>query len=189
MRDRGYRNGSPKHNTSRKNISFNATKRSPSQARPIPSLLGLRGSPPLHPIHKEFSMRPYSNDLRIRVINAYKNGEGSQRELARRFCVCLATVQNWLKRFRDTGHLQPKDYRRGPQPRIDQRSLMTLRQIVANKPEATLEALCEDFYSCAKVRVSKPTMCRALQKLRDQESPHNRMLITPERTPSPGISA
>ncbi len=90
-------------------------------------------------------MRPYSNDLRIRVINAYKNGEGSQRELARRFCVCLATVQNWLKRFRDTGHLQPKDYRRGPQPRIDQRSLCTLQQIIANKPEATLEALCEDF--------------------------------------------
>ncbi|MCB9640154.1 MAG: transposase [Myxococcales bacterium] len=136
-------------------------------------------------------MRPYSNDLRIRVIKAYQNGEGSQRELARRFCVCLATVQNWLKRFRETGHLEPKDYRRGPQPRIDQRSLSMLRQIVAGKPNATLEDLCDDFFACAKVRVSKPTMCRALQKIREQETRHDiRVSALADRKPlSPILEA
>lgn len=39
--------------------------------------------------------RPYSLDLRIRVIRAYQNQEGSQRQIAQRFQVSLTFVRNF----------------------------------------------------------------------------------------------
>lgn len=119
-------------------------------------------------------MKPYSNDLRTRVIQAYQDGEGSQRQIARRFCVCLATVQNWLKRHRDTGCLEPKSYQRGPRPRIDDHGLQSLHHLLQTSPDATLDQMCEHYYACLHVRVSKPTMCRALQKLRECSRPKPR---------------
>ncbi|EDX74538.1 hypothetical protein MC7420_6016 [Coleofasciculus chthonoplastes PCC 7420] len=39
-------------------------------------------------------MHPYSLDLRQKVIAAYENHEGSQRQLASRFKVSLGFIQN-----------------------------------------------------------------------------------------------
>ncbi len=44
-------------------------------------------------------MRAYSTDLRQKVIDAYENQEGSQRNLAKRFSVSLTFIQK-LKAFR-----------------------------------------------------------------------------------------
>ena len=35
-------------------------------------------------------MKPYSLDLRQRVVEAYENGEGTHEELAEAFCVSLS---------------------------------------------------------------------------------------------------
>ena len=59
-------------------------------------------------------MRPYSNDLRERIIQAYRNGEGSLRVLAKRFSVSLNCVWLLLQRFRDTGSVDPKPHGGGP---------------------------------------------------------------------------
>ncbi len=40
-------------------------------------------------------MKPYSLDLRQRVVEAYENKEGSLRRIARRFKVGPNTVQAW----------------------------------------------------------------------------------------------
>ena len=52
--------------------------------------------------------RPYSTDLRGRVLRAHEAGEGSQRVLAARFGVSVGAVCGWLAAARDEG-------RRGPQ--------------------------------------------------------------------------
>lgn len=39
-----------------------------------------------------YGMKAYSTDLREKVMNAYNNREGSQRELAKRFSVSLSNV-------------------------------------------------------------------------------------------------
>lgn len=41
----------------------------------------------------------YSTDLRQRVIDAYTNREGSQRQLAERFKVSESSVKRLLRRY------------------------------------------------------------------------------------------
>lgn len=44
-------------------------------------------------------MKAYSTDLRQKVMDAYDNLEGSQRELAKRFSVSLSFVQSKLTKI------------------------------------------------------------------------------------------
>ena len=48
-------------------------------------------------------MKPYSIDLRQRVVEAYENGEGTHEELAEAFCVSLSWIEKLLRRWRETG--------------------------------------------------------------------------------------
>src|SRR5215208_6008761 len=47
-------------------------------------------------------MRPYSKDLRSRVLAAVDRGT-SREEAARTFSVSVPTIKRWLKRRRETG--------------------------------------------------------------------------------------
>lgn len=51
--------------------------------------------------------RPYSLDLRERVILAVERDGLSRNEAARRFGVAISTAVNWLHRHRDTGSAAP----------------------------------------------------------------------------------
>ena len=53
-------------------------------------------------------MRPYSMDLRQRIAAAVDHGEGSLRQIARRFRVSLSFVARLLRRRRQTGALEPQ---------------------------------------------------------------------------------
>lgn len=50
--------------------------------------------------------RPYSIDLRERVVAAVERGL-SRRQAAARFGVGISTVIGWVKRFRETGSVAP----------------------------------------------------------------------------------
>jgi transposase len=67
-------------------------------------------------------MKPYSNDLRQRVIGAYHNAEGSLRKLAVRFSVSLNFVWLLLERFRENDRVDPKPYGGGQPPKIQART-------------------------------------------------------------------
>jgi len=51
--------------------------------------------------------RPYSLDLRERVVAAVEKGGVSRRQAAARFGVGISTVINWVRRFRQTGSAAP----------------------------------------------------------------------------------
>ncbi|MBE9038548.1 IS630 family transposase, partial [aff. Roholtiella sp. LEGE 12411] len=53
-------------------------------------------------------MKPYSLDLRQKIVDAYTCGDISQRKLAKNFGVTLSFVQNLLKRDRELGTICPK---------------------------------------------------------------------------------
>ena len=61
-------------------------------------------------------MRPYSMDLRERVVAAVDEGEGSQREIARLFRVSVSFVSRLLQRRRQKDTLAPKPHGGGPTP-------------------------------------------------------------------------
>ncbi|MDB9486684.1 helix-turn-helix domain-containing protein [Dolichospermum circinale CS-537/01] len=51
---------------------------------------------------------PYAIDLRSRVIMVWVAKEGSQRQLAERFKVSLSFIRDLLRRYRETGQIEPK---------------------------------------------------------------------------------
>jgi len=51
--------------------------------------------------------KPYSMDLRERVVGAVETGGLSRREAASRFGVAVSTAIIWVRRFRATGSVAP----------------------------------------------------------------------------------
>ena len=51
--------------------------------------------------------RPYSIDLRERALAAVEREGMSRHAAARRFGLVPSTVINWLRRFREHGHVEP----------------------------------------------------------------------------------
>lgn len=51
--------------------------------------------------------KPYSVDLRERVVAAVEKGGLSRRRAALRFGVGISTVIHWVRRFRETGSVAP----------------------------------------------------------------------------------
>ncbi|HXT88843.1 MAG TPA: IS630 family transposase [Trebonia sp.] len=106
-------------------------------------------------------MGPYSKDLRERVVAAVDHGEGSQREIARRFRVSLTFVFRLLRRRRDAGTLDPKPHGGCPPPALDSDELQRLAELIRKRPGATLERLRES----GGFRCSLTTVWRALRRL------------------------
>ncbi len=68
-------------------------------------------------------MKPYSNDLRQKVIRAYNRGEGTLRSLAARFSVSSDFVWRLSKRFRATGSVDPKPHEGGQSAKLQGEAL------------------------------------------------------------------
>jgi transposase len=105
-------------------------------------------------------MGPYSKDLRERVAAAVDHGEGSQREIARRFRVSLTFVFRLLQRRRDTNSLDPKPHGGGPPPALGPDDQQRLDELIREQPDATLEQLQQrGGFTC-----SLTTLWRALRR-------------------------
>jgi putative transposase len=51
--------------------------------------------------------RPYSNDLRKPLVRAVVKGGLSCHQAAAQFGVAISTAINWVRRFRETGSVEP----------------------------------------------------------------------------------
>ena len=81
-------------------------------------------------------MKSYSIDLRQKIIEAYQNQEGSQRQLAKRFKVSLSFIQILLKRYRESGEIASRQRGKGFTARLA-KHIKTVEKIVADKNDAT----------------------------------------------------
>jgi transposase len=52
-------------------------------------------------------MKPYSKDLRLRVLASVDAGK-PREEVAKTFSVSVPTIKRWLKRRRETGNVEPR---------------------------------------------------------------------------------
>ncbi|MDJ0676356.1 MAG: transposase [Calothrix sp. MO_167.B42] len=110
-------------------------------------------------------MKPYSRDLRQKIIEAYYNQEGSQRQIAQRFCVSLSFIQNLLKRYRNSGTLDPRPHGGGQSSKLNPDQMRLLAQLVRENQNLTLEQLCHKLELMIGVRISRATMGRIIKKL------------------------
>jgi len=108
--------------------------------------------------------RPYSTDLRERVLRACEMGDESQAAIARRFEISESTVGSWLRQLRQDGRRAPKPHGRGFRSILDEEDGAVLRSLIAAKNDATLAKYAQAFTVRNGDEISPSSICRALQR-------------------------
>jgi transposase len=106
-------------------------------------------------------MKPYSMDLRERVVTACDARDGTREQIAARFSVSVRWIGDLLRRRRETGSIAPKPRGGGRAPAFDEAAAARLREAVKADDDATLEELAQ----AAGVACSAPAVYRALKRL------------------------
>jgi transposase len=109
--------------------------------------------------------RPYSGDLRRRVVAAVLEGGQPRGSVARRFAVGRSTVYRWVEAARGEGRLEAKPMCGGPKPTIRGEGADALQQLVATDNHLTLAEYRDRLAAAVGVRVHPWTLGRALKRL------------------------
>lgn len=110
-------------------------------------------------------MRPYSLDLRQKVVDAIDNSLGTNSEIAEMFNVSESFIYNLLRRRRETGDITPAPHGGGAQLKLDDATLEALAEIVDESPDATLEQLRDLLEKETKVSVCVSSIWNGLEYL------------------------
>ena len=106
-------------------------------------------------------MTPYSQDLRQRVLDTIRRGDGSVRQIARRFLVSVSFVTRLLQLHRTTGSVEPRPHGGGNPAVLGPEDLERLRELIRQQPDLTLEECRQRLgLSCSLMTIS-----RALSRL------------------------
>jgi transposase len=108
-------------------------------------------------------MRPYSHDLRHRIIAAKEKGE-STGEVCQRFQVSRKTVQRFWKQYGRTGHCRPKrigGYRRSRLEKHDRQ----LQRWITQQADLTLAELQQRCEEQLGVRIGINALWHRLDRL------------------------
>lgn len=130
--------------------------------------------------------KAFSDDLRVRILDAYERGEGSMRVLSLRFGTGFEYVRKVVRSWRCTGQKErmPQS-RHGRAGRIDAAVEEQLREWLREQPDRTLAELGE-LLRASGVQTSRSRISVALQRmgLRLKKSPSTRPSVTPRPTAS-----
>src|ERR687889_2788727 len=110
-------------------------------------------------------MKPYSKDLRLRVLSAVDSGK-PREEVAETFSVSMPTIKRWLKRRRETGDVEPEPIPGRPAKKGAMLQGWLPEHLEAND-DLTLEEHREAFEEEFGEAVSSSTIGRALSSLPD----------------------
>ncbi len=118
-------------------------------------------------------MRPYSLDIRIKVCEAYRRGEGSQRALAARFDVSLSFVRDLIRLARETGSIEPRHHSENARrnSKLDSELLEFVSRALAEQPGLSLSQLCDKLETERKICISRATLWRAINRQRSEPAP------------------
>ncbi|UJS06222.1 helix-turn-helix domain-containing protein [Cylindrospermopsis raciborskii] len=105
------------------------------------------------------------NEPLSQLIVAWVAQEGSQRQLAERFKVSLSFVKNLVRRYRETGQVEPKQCGGYEKPIIAGQYLNMIKSWLDEKNDLLLSELCDRLRETTGTSVSITTMHRALEKL------------------------
>jgi transposase len=110
-------------------------------------------------------MKSYSLDLREKIVETYKAGGITQRELAARFRVSPFFVVKLLGLDRRGESLQAR--RRGGRrkPILGEQIREFIKVELAEQNDLTLPELCRRVEKQFRISASAATMCRALRKM------------------------
>ncbi len=108
-------------------------------------------------------MKPYSKDLRVRVLAAVDGGT-PREEVAKTFSVSTPSIKRWLKRRRETGNVEPRPIP-GRSPVKGAALKGWLPEHLEGGPDLTLEEHRRAFEEATGTKVSAATVSRAIAAL------------------------
>ena len=111
-------------------------------------------------------MKPFSEDLRARMVVVYEETALSYPQVAERFQVSESSVRRFVKQWRETGMVTPKLPINGRQPKMNEEGGAILAELVKMHVDASQDELRERLAVNTGTLVSQPTLCRALQRAR-----------------------
>lgn len=122
--------------------------------------------------------KPYSNDLRVRVVAAVNAGE-TCRVVAKRFDVGVSSVVRWSQRLRATGSVAPGKMGGHVRPVLEPHRDFIVERI-NQTPHLTLHGL-KDELAARGIVVSHNAVWKFLRRegLRFKKKPHRRGALTP----------
>jgi transposase len=106
-----------------------------------------------------------SQDLRERVVEAYKAGQSTMQEVADRFAVKRNWVNEIIQRYNQTGSVAASLRGGGAIAKLEVEDYQVLADIIKTENDATLAEIAAQLAERTGVVVSPPTICRALQKM------------------------
>jgi len=106
-------------------------------------------------------MRPYSLDLRQRIIEAYQRGEGSQAQLAQRFQVSTSFLEKLLRRYRTTGSSAPAPHGGGRPRAVTTEQEALLRTLITQDNGATDAEIAARFSQ----QTGQPVRARTINRM------------------------
>ena len=110
--------------------------------------------------------RPYSDDLRGKLLEAYEAGRGSLRELAQQFGVSWGYSKKIRAQQLRTGKKQrPAQTRHGQESRLTAAVERQLRSALAQQPDLTLVELRQRLAERAGIQISRSRLWVWLQRL------------------------
>lgn len=110
-------------------------------------------------------MKPYSLDLRERVIAAVEAGQQSRASIATTFGVSPATIEKWWRRWRETRSVAALPHG-GGNPHVLAHCERIIRAALKKHPDATLDELCTRVWVVKGLTASRSMMCREVQQLK-----------------------
>ena len=106
-------------------------------------------------------MKPYSMDLRQRVVAACDAREGTREQIAERFGVSDRWIRKLLQRRRETDSLDPFPRNPGRKRALNDRQMERLGRLIRKRPDATLNELRKSL----GVKISIAALDRAIRRL------------------------
>ena len=110
-------------------------------------------------------MKPYSIDLRNKIIEIWKKENISIRKLGKRFGVSKSFIQKLIKKYQETGDIRPLSQGGSPPSKLNSEQLVILVELMEKNNDATLEELSSLLEKATGVKVGKSTIGRISQKL------------------------
>ena len=110
------------------------------------------------------TMKPYSNDLRQRVLATVKAGKQTQADIATTFGISLSTLEKWWSAWQTKRQSSALPHRSGPSRTLQPYETF-LRAEVKREPDVSLEELCTRVSKTYGVAASPSMMCRELDHL------------------------
>src|SRR5271166_2283236 len=108
--------------------------------------------------------KPYSQDLRDRVIDAVTKGEMSRRAAARRYEISESVAIKWLERVERDGSREPVGHGGHRASKLMRRRDF-LEAARAEKSDVTLQALCDRLSAARGVKADTSMMSRFFRKI------------------------